>query len=202
MWTIKWGLKRGSFFSETSAGQHKFAGRSFCSFQRSVLIEEANSLWIAIISWGKSFDHAAEPGIRYYKAFWWGTQSGTNIQYRHLISAPVDRTSASVWLYKHPWITCHKNKYINDPRSLQFIYMFSCVVRNGQMHPCPENCVAIGRAVVYYALAAHAFSAGIKCRHCSTVLVLTHLHSEWPKEAWQFWKYFNYKSIFLKTFEG
>ena len=27
--------------------------------------------------------------------------------------------------------------------------------------------MAIGRAVVYYARAAHAFSAGIKCRHCS-----------------------------------
>ena len=30
------------------------------------------------------------------------------------------------------------------------------------MHPCPENWVAIGRAVVYYARAAHSFSAGIK----------------------------------------
>ena len=26
--------------------------------------------------------------------------------------------------------------------------------------------MAIGRAVVYYARAAHAFSAGIKCQHC------------------------------------
>ena len=40
------------------------------------------------------------------------------------------------------------------------------VVRTS-VHPCPENYVAIGRAVVYYELAAHAFSAGIKCRHCS-----------------------------------
>ena len=31
---------------------------------------------------------------------------------------------------------------------------------------------------------------------------LTHLHSERPKEAWQFRKYFIYKVIFLKTFEG
>ena len=29
--------------------------------------------------------------------------------------------------------------------------------------------------------------------------VLTHLHSDRPKEAWQIWKYFTYKSIFLKT---
>ena len=34
------------------------------------------------------------------------------------------------------------------------------------MHLCPGNLVAIGRAVVYYARAAHTFSAGIKCRHC------------------------------------
>ena len=34
------------------------------------------------------------------------------------------------------------------------------------MHPCLGNCVAIGRAVVHYDRAAHAFSAGIKCRHC------------------------------------
>ena len=35
------------------------------------------------------------------------------------------------------------------------------------MHPCPGNWVAIGRAVVYYARGDQAFSAGIKCRHCS-----------------------------------
>ena len=27
--------------------------------------------------------------------------------------------------------------------------------------------MAIGRAIVYYDLAAHAVSAGIKCRHCT-----------------------------------
>ena len=27
--------------------------------------------------------------------------------------------------------------------------------------------VAIGRSVVYYAMAAHAFSAEIECRHCN-----------------------------------
>ena len=31
--------------------------------------------------------------------------------------------------------------------------------------------------------------------------VLTHLHSEQPKEAWLFWEYFPYKSIFLETSE-
>ena len=34
------------------------------------------------------------------------------------------------------------------------------------MHPCLGNLVAIGRTVVYYAMAAHACSAGIKYRHC------------------------------------
>ena len=32
--------------------------------------------------------------------------------------------------------------------------------------------------------------------------LLTHSHSDRPKKAWQIWKYFTYKSIFLKTFEG
>ena len=34
------------------------------------------------------------------------------------------------------------------------------------MHSCPGIRLAIGRAVVYHARAAHAFSAGIRCRHC------------------------------------
>ena len=38
------------------------------------------------------------------------------------------------------------------------------------MRPCPGNWVAIGRAVVYHARAAQAFSAGIKCRHCTCIL--------------------------------
>ena len=36
------------------------------------------------------------------------------------------------------------------------------------MHPCPGNWVAIGRAVVNYAYAAHTFSAGIKYEHSRT----------------------------------
>ena len=39
------------------------------------------------------------------------------------------------------------------------------VVRSS-MHPCPWCWVTIGHAVVYCAQTAHAFSAGIKCRHC------------------------------------
>ena len=41
------------------------------------------------------------------------------------------------------------------------------------MHPYPGNYAVIGRAVVYYAEAAHARSAGIKCRHCIYYLIPT-----------------------------
>ena len=35
------------------------------------------------------------------------------------------------------------------------------------MHLRPGYLVAIGRAVGYYARAAHTFREGIKCRHCT-----------------------------------
>ena len=38
------------------------------------------------------------------------------------------------------------------------------------MHQRPRNWVVNGRAVVYYGAASHAFSAGIKCRHCTIKL--------------------------------
>ena len=34
------------------------------------------------------------------------------------------------------------------------------------------------------------------------IRVLTHSHSERPKQAWQFWIYFSNKGIFWKIFEG
>ena len=40
------------------------------------------------------------------------------------------------------------------------------VVRSS-MHPCLGNWVAIERALMYFAQAAHTFSTGIKCRHCT-----------------------------------
>ena len=43
------------------------------------------------------------------------------------------------------------------------------------MHPWPGNYVAIGRAVVYCARAAHAFSSGIRCRHCIASMQLKRL---------------------------
>ena len=44
------------------------------------------------------------------------------------------------------------------------------VVRSS-MHLCPGNWVAIGHAVVYFAQAINAFSAGIKCWHCKLFLL-------------------------------
>ena len=52
-----------------------------------------------------------------------------------------------------------KNEHINDP----------CILRSKvpvKLHPCQGNWAAIVRAIGYYARAAHAFSAGIKCRYC------------------------------------
>ena len=42
------------------------------------------------------------------------------IQYRHVIPAPLPRTSASDWLYKLLWMACQtqKVKHINDPTKL------------------------------------------------------------------------------------
>ena len=42
------------------------------------------------------------------------------------------------------------------------------------MHPCPGNWVAIVCAVVYYARADKAFSAGIKCRYCTCYMLFYH----------------------------
>ena len=40
------------------------------------------------------------------------------------------------------------------------------------MHLCPGKRVALGRPVVYYARADHTFSAEIKCRYCSSVVIV------------------------------
>ena len=56
------------------------------------------------------------------------------LQYRHLIPAPVYRTSASACFYKHPWITCQKKaKHINGPCSLCIKATFSWEVIHASM---------------------------------------------------------------------
>ena len=51
----------------------------------------------------------------------------------------------------------------SDPRGLRIKAMFICKFIDASM---PR--VAMGRAVVYYARGAHAFSAVIRCRHCTS----------------------------------
>ena len=55
---------------------------------------------------------------------------------------------------------------------------FSCKVRDMWFHSIPGNWVASGRAVVYFVRAAHAFSAGVKCRNCRYVY-LSHKKGGW-----------------------
>ena len=89
------------------------------------------------------------------------------VHYRHLIPAPVDRTSVSAWSYKYFWITCQKSikhRVACEPK-------LRSVVRS-HMHPCPGNWVEIGRAVMYHARGDQAFSAGIKCWHCTLFLYI------------------------------
>ena len=96
-------------------------------------------------------------------------QYSMTLQYRHLIPAPVDRTSASARLYKHHLATCQKNKpstsivaresHVPNESKLRLVVW-------SPMHPCPRNWMAIGCTVVYYVQAAHV----IKCRHCICLL--------------------------------
>ena len=88
------------------------------------------------------------------------------LQYRHLIPAPVDRTSARSWLSKHHWIAYKKMKPSTSMTHVACVSMPRSVVRSS-VHSCPGKWVAIGCAVVYRARAAPAFSARIKCRHCT-----------------------------------
>ena len=58
------------------------------------------------------------------------------------------------------------------------------VVERSFMYPCPRNWVAVGRAVVYYSIAAQAFSAGIKYRHytysLAKVIITRHTCPRFP----------------------
>ena len=87
----------------------------------------------------------------------------THVQYRHLIPAPVDPTTASTWLYTYAWIACKNNNLMTHVACKSKLRS----VGRSSLYPCPRNWVALGRAVVYYDRAALEFSARIKCRHCS-----------------------------------
>ena len=113
-----------------------------------------------------------------------------HVQVIHFTPAPVDRTSASAWSYKHPWIKCQKP---STPMTNVACESKLLSVLRSSMHTWQENCVAIGRVVVYYARHAHAFSAGIKCWHCGVAprvdrtlfggrFMYTHMVKLWSKK--------------------
>ena len=70
-----------------------------------------------------------------------------HIQYRNVIPAQVDRTSASACLYKHPWITWQKmGQHTNDQRTVQpfnsctsWSDVCKCLVVNGYMDNMSMN---------------------------------------------------------------
>ena len=62
------------------------------------------------------------------------------------------------------YTTCQENKPSTSMTLVACESKLLSVVRSS-MYPCPGNWVAIGRAILYYARAAHAFSVGIKCLH-------------------------------------
>ena len=81
-----------------------------------------------------------------------------------------------------------KNKPSTSMTHVAFESKLRSVVRSS-IHPCIRNCAAIRGAVVYYVRAAHAFSAGIKGRHCSSSIALTPV----LQYAWLTNLFFNFK---------
>ena len=61
---------------------------------------------------------------------------------------------------------------------------------------------SLGLALVHVPLWPRFKILHTDSHHFFCKISLTHFHSKQPKETWGFWKYFTYKSIFLKTFEG
>ena len=70
----------------------------------------------------------------------------------NLITASVDRTSVSAWLYKYQLFACQRNKPNTSMTHLAYKSNLLSVARRGTCwsHTCPENWVAIGRAGVYF----------------------------------------------------
>ena len=87
------------------------------------------------------------------------------MRYSKLLPAPVDRTCSSAWLYKTPWIKCQTMQ--STPMSHEACQLKLLSVVSLSMHLCQLNYVEIGFVVVYCARTAHAYSAGIKCWHCT-----------------------------------
>ena len=58
-----------------------------------------------------------------------------SLQYGYLIPAPVDRTSAIAYLYKHPWVTCQNSRPRTSMNHVACEFKLRSVVRS-YMHPC------------------------------------------------------------------
>ena len=116
-----------------------------------------------------------------------------NVQYRHSNPAPVDRTPASAWFYKHSGTTCHRNK---SSKSMTYVATFSCEVMFASI---PRKLVAIRCAVVYYAWAAVVYRAGIKCRHC-TLQKHRYIASLWVRFSLYVWTSLQFLSFCYWSF--
>ena len=88
-----------------------------------------------------------------------------------------------------------KNTEVEGGSNRKYSNMISVSV-----HVTSRMFIACNKKKITMALAMCLFN--LASRWVKLGEILTHSHSERPKEAWQIWKYFTYKSIFLKTFEG
>ena len=93
------------------------------------------------------------------------------VQYRHLIPAPVDRTSASAWLYKHPCMTCQNNK---PSISMRIKAVFSC----GVIHAFMPRKLGGFRALV------RVSCPGIYCRNQMSALYNFVIGNPWTNSPW------------------
>ena len=87
-----------------------------------------------------------------------------NLVFRQLIRASFDRTSASAWLCK--CITCQQNKPSTSMTQVARESKLLSVAGSGTCG-CIHAQETGWQSVNYKGLVAHAFSAGIKCRHCN-----------------------------------
>ena len=88
------------------------------------------------------------------------------LQYRNVIPASVDLTSASACLYKHSWIKRQKNKPSTSSTQVACKSKLHSVVRSS-MHLYPGGWVVIRRTVVYNARIACTFSAKFQNLYCT-----------------------------------
>ena len=96
-------------------------------------------------------------------------QGQLHVHYGHLIPAPVNQTSPSAWLYRHLWITCHKNKPIT------LLIHVVCELKQHSV-ACEIIDTSVPRRLdgnqtcsCVFCPGSYTFSAGIKCRHCTVL---------------------------------